>query len=99
MRAKKQPPPSLHTAPRSLPLSTMSLACLCRVHAVGKPVRVERLLANLGYGKRKECQAMVRRKRVTRAAGGKPLKVSDKVRSMHAMQGCMQSWCAVWTAV
>ncbi|KAF5832150.1 pseudouridine synthase [Dunaliella salina] len=46
----------------------------------GKPVRVERLLANLGYGKRKECQMMVKKRRVL--AKGKPLKVGEKV--LHA---------------
>lgn len=40
-------------------LSLMPLRARFRTpHAApGKPVRVERLLANLGYGKRKECQA------------------------------------------
>ncbi|KAG2440954.1 hypothetical protein HXX76_003807 [Chlamydomonas incerta] len=44
----------------------------------GKPMRVERLLANLGYGKRRECQQMVKKGHVVRKDGGK-LKVGDKV--------------------
>ncbi|EFJ43850.1 pseudouridine synthase mitochondrial precursor [Volvox carteri f. nagariensis] len=44
----------------------------------GKALRVERLLANLGYGKRRECQVLVKKGRVTRRDGGK-LKVGDKV--------------------
>ena len=34
-------------------------------------MRVERLLANLGYGKRRECAALVKRGRVTLRNGGK----------------------------
>ncbi|GFR47178.1 hypothetical protein Agub_g8871, partial [Astrephomene gubernaculifera] len=44
----------------------------------GKPYRVERLLANLGYGKRRECQQLVKKGRVTRQDGSK-LKVGEKV--------------------
>ncbi|GIM00588.1 hypothetical protein Vretimale_5580 [Volvox reticuliferus] len=44
----------------------------------GKAMRVERLLANLGYGKRRECQMLVKKGRVTTRDGGK-LKVGDKV--------------------
>lgn len=44
----------------------------------GKPTRVERLLANLGYGKRKECQAMVK-KGVVRYVDGSRVKIGDKV--------------------
>ncbi|GLC33148.1 hypothetical protein PLESTM_000029900 [Pleodorina starrii] len=44
----------------------------------GKALRVERLLANLGYGKRRECQVLVKKGRVTTRDGGK-LKVGDKV--------------------
>ncbi|MEW5303350.1 MAG: hypothetical protein WDW36_006051 [Sanguina aurantia] len=44
----------------------------------GKAMRVERLMANLGYGKRKECSALVQRSRVTTRAGEK-LKVGAKV--------------------
>ncbi|PNH11086.1 Ribosomal small subunit pseudouridine synthase A, partial [Tetrabaena socialis] len=44
----------------------------------GKAFRVERLLANLGYGKRRECQTLVKKGNVTRRDGGK-LKVGDKV--------------------
>jgi hypothetical protein len=43
--------------------------------AAGRPLRVERLLANLGYGKRQECAALVKRGRVTFAANGKAAKV------------------------
>lgn len=34
-------------------------------------MRVERLLANLGYGKRRECQQMVKKGHVMRKDGGK----------------------------
>jgi hypothetical protein len=40
-----------------------------------RPLRVERLLANLGYGKRQECAALIKRGRVTYAATGAPAKV------------------------
>lgn len=40
----------------------------------GRPLRVERLLANLGYGKRRECQQLVKKGRVT-TREGKTLKV------------------------
>jgi hypothetical protein len=40
-----------------------------------KPLRVERLLANLGYGKRQECALMLKRRRVVYADSGKPAKV------------------------
>jgi hypothetical protein len=40
-----------------------------------KPLRVERLLANLGYGKRQECAALVKRGRVTLVDSGRPAKV------------------------
>lgn len=46
--------------------------------APGKPLRVERLLANLGYGKRKDCQKFVQRGQAVRK-DGKKLKVGDKV--------------------
>lgn len=46
--------------------------------SVGKPVRIERLLANLGYGKRKECQQLVARGRAVRQ-GGTRLRVGEKV--------------------
>ncbi|GAX75450.1 hypothetical protein CEUSTIGMA_g2894.t1 [Chlamydomonas eustigma] len=46
--------------------------------APGKPLRVERLLANLGYGKRKECQQFVQKGRALKK-DGKKLKVGDKV--------------------
>ena len=39
---------------------------------------MERLLANLGYGKRKECQQMVLKGRAVRK-DGRRLKVGDKV--------------------
>jgi hypothetical protein len=42
-----------------------------------KPLRVERLLANLGYGKRQECAMMLKRRRVVYADTGKPAKVGD----------------------
>jgi 16S rRNA pseudouridine516 synthase len=42
------------------------------------PTRVERLLANLGYGKRKECQAMVK-KGVVRYVDGSKVKIGEKV--------------------
>lgn len=41
----------------------------------GKPLRVERLLANLGYGKRKECTVMIKRKKLVFADTGQPAKV------------------------
>lgn len=41
----------------------------------GKPLRVERLLANLGYGKRKECTVMIKRQQLVYAATGQPAKV------------------------
>jgi 16S rRNA pseudouridine516 synthase len=44
----------------------------------GKPIRVERLLANLGYGLRKEAQDFVRRGRAKRK-DGKKLKIGEKV--------------------
>ncbi|KAG2493272.1 hypothetical protein HYH03_008409 [Edaphochlamys debaryana] len=44
----------------------------------GKPIRVERLLANLGYGKRRECAALIKQGRATLRNGGK-LKVGEKV--------------------
>jgi 16S rRNA U516 pseudouridylate synthase RsuA-like enzyme len=34
-------------------------------------MRVERMLANLGYGKRRECQQLVKKGRVTRADGSR----------------------------
>jgi hypothetical protein len=37
--------------------------------AAGKALRVERLLANLGYGKRRECQVLVKKGRATRRDG------------------------------
>uniref|UniRef100_A0A383VHA8 Pseudouridine synthase RsuA/RluA-like domain-containing protein n=1 Tax=Tetradesmus obliquus TaxID=3088 RepID=A0A383VHA8_TETOB len=43
-----------------------------------KPLRVERLLANLGYGKRQECALMLKRRRVVYADSGKPAKVGEK---------------------
>ncbi|KAJ9525514.1 hypothetical protein QJQ45_003277 [Haematococcus lacustris] len=43
----------------------------------GKPTRVERLLANLGYGKRRECQQLVKQGRVL--SGGQRVRVGDKV--------------------
>eukprot|EP00798_Chlamydomonas_sp_ICE-L_P024123 gene24123-9699_t len=42
-----------------------------------KPVRIERLLANLGYGKRKDCQDLVKKGLASRKDGVK-LKVGDK---------------------
>lgn len=46
--------------------------CPAACHAEpGKPLRVERLLANLGYGKRRECQQMVQRGRAVRKDGSK----------------------------
>jgi 16S rRNA U516 pseudouridylate synthase RsuA-like enzyme len=43
---------------------------------------VERLLANLGYGKRKECQQMVLKGRAVRK-DGKKLKVQDSSSAWH----------------
>ncbi|WIA11802.1 hypothetical protein OEZ85_011894 [Tetradesmus obliquus] len=43
-----------------------------------KPLRAERLLANLGYGKRQECALMLKRRRVVYADSGKPAKVGEK---------------------
>jgi hypothetical protein len=42
----------------------------------GKPLRVERLLANLGYGKRKECQQFVQKGRAVKK-DGKKIKVGE----------------------
>jgi hypothetical protein len=44
----------------------------------GRPLRVERLLANLGYGKRQECAALVSKGRA-RHVDGRRLKVGEKV--------------------
>jgi hypothetical protein len=46
--------------------------------APGRSLRVERLLANLGYGRRKECQTMVKRGVVRRLDGSK-VRIGDKV--------------------
>jgi len=46
--------------------------------APGKPMRIERLLANLGYGKRKECQMLVKQGVATRSDGSR-LKIGEKV--------------------
>lgn len=46
--------------------------------APGKPMRIERLLANLGYGVRKEAQDFIRRGRARRKDGTK-LKIGEKV--------------------
>ena len=43
-----------------------------------KPLRVERLLANLGYRARKECAAMIKRGQLVLSATGQRLKVGDK---------------------
>jgi 16S rRNA pseudouridine516 synthase len=43
-----------------------------------RPVRIERLLANLGYGNRREATALIKRGRVTLATTGAPLRVGDK---------------------
>ncbi|KAG1671815.1 hypothetical protein FOA52_000192 [Chlamydomonas sp. UWO 241] len=44
----------------------------------GRPLRVERLLANLGYGKRQECAALVSKGRA-RHVDGRRLKVGEKI--------------------
>eukprot|EP00775_Hariotina_reticulata_P003328 gene3328-3605_t len=46
--------------------------------SLGKPLRVERLLANLGYGRRKECMSLVKQKRLLYASSGQPAKVGEK---------------------
>lgn len=43
--------------------------------SAGKPLRVERLLANLGYGNRKEATLMIKRKQLVYADTGQPAKV------------------------
>ncbi|KAI8468519.1 MAG: pseudouridine synthase [Monoraphidium minutum] len=50
-----------------------------------KPLRIERLLANLGYGKRQECATLVKRGRVTLAASGSALRVGDKARAPEVL--------------
>jgi hypothetical protein len=55
----------------------------------GKPLRVERLLANLGYGKRKECTVMIKRKQLVFADTGQPAKVSRNL-SYLFHRACMQ---------
>lgn len=42
-----------------------------------KPVRVERLLANLGYGTRQECAALIRRGALTFAASGMAARIGQ----------------------
>jgi hypothetical protein len=44
----------------------------------GKAMRVERLLANLGFGRRKECQTMIKRGLVVRHDGSR-VRIGDKV--------------------
>jgi len=56
----------------------------------GKPLRVERLLANLGYGKRQECASLIKRGRVTYAASGNPAKVS----AMRVVVGLRKCHCS-----
>jgi hypothetical protein len=51
----------------------------------GKPLRVERLLANLGYGKRKECTVMIKRKQLVYAETGQPAKVNWEVRLLFLL--------------
>ncbi|KAF8071056.1 rsuA [Scenedesmus sp. PABB004] len=48
--------------------------------AADKPVRVERILSNLGHGTRAECAALIRRRRLVLAASGAPARVGDKAR-------------------
>jgi hypothetical protein len=45
----------------------------------GKALRVERLLANLGFGRRKECQSMIKRGLVVRQQDGSRVRIGDKV--------------------
>jgi hypothetical protein len=52
----------------------------------GKPLRVERLLANLGYGKRREMQALVKQGRVLKNG------VRLRVRSRLAPACCTGVW-------
>jgi hypothetical protein len=54
----------------------------------GKPLRVERLLANLGYGKRKECTVMIKRKQLVYADTGQPAKVRQS-----------QGFCIDWLTI
>lgn len=49
----------------------------------GKPLRVERLLANLGYGKRKECTSMIKRRQLVYVATGLPAKVRVAAGNRH----------------
>lgn len=50
-----------------------------------KPVRIERLLANLGYGNRRECSTLIKRGRVTLASTGAPLRIADKARAADVL--------------
>jgi len=75
----------LHGSVHARPISLQSVQVKAKADddddepaVAGKPLRVERLLANLGYGKRKECQILVNKGRATRANGDR-LKVGDKV--------------------
>jgi hypothetical protein len=57
--------------------SSSSSGPAAKAQQLEKPLRVERLLANLGYGKRQECAVMLKRRRVVYADSGKPAKVSE----------------------
>jgi hypothetical protein len=46
--------------------------------AAGVPLRVERLLANLGYGKRRKCAALIKQGRLVYTDTGAPAKVSPQ---------------------
>jgi len=58
----------------------------------GKALRVERLLANLGYGRRKECTALVKQKRLVFASSGQPAKVRPAAALPAVPAGLHSHW-------
>ena len=62
-------------------------------------MRIERLLANLGYGKRKETTTLVKRGRVTLAASGAQLGVGDKALPAEVGWCCCCRVCAYFGVV
>lgn len=65
----------------------------------GKPLRVERLLANLGYGKRKECTGMIKRKQLVFADTGLPAKVIQHAGSGRGGGHCVHRVYTLHTCV
>lgn len=70
---------SCHCVPVEWPTALRCAAWNSCTAVPGKPVRIERLLANLGYGKRRECQAMAKAGAVLTREGARL-----KVRWTHA---------------